>query len=112
MRDESENNRDTLFDKLKILENRITELESAVYAINWVLIEKYHRFFNEYLSTFYEFDEKDLVKFYKQLTIGNEYSEPDIDFEPLGVGQARYGLAFNRNIIWSTILLNSLLTRE
>jgi hypothetical protein len=113
---ESENKVDALFEKIKILEGRIAELESSVYAINWDLIATNQRFFNEYLSVFYEFEDDDLVNFHKHLITGHEFSQPDIDYEPFGVGQARYGLAFNRNIIWSEKVVelfdNFLLNKE
>jgi hypothetical protein len=87
-----------------VTEKILKEQNDRFFILSWDMIFEHRDFFNRFFSTFYSFSERELIEFYKKLELGHEFSSPSIDSEPLGVGQARYGLQYNRNISWTNTL--------
>jgi len=87
-----------------LTEKILKEQNDRLFILNWEIIFEHSDFFNRFFSTFYSFSEGELIDFYKILELGYEFTSPSIDSEPLGVGQALYGLQYNRNISWTTSL--------
>lgn len=116
MQKEKENNKNTSLvpvnsKGLVLLENTfaitakiLEEQKDRIYILNWDLLIDYKDFFNMFFSTLYSFSENELMEYYGKLELGHEFSRPEIDSEPLGVGQAQYGLKYNRNVFWSESL--------
>lgn len=80
------------------------ETNELIYVLDWDKLFEFKNFFNEFFSAIYTFSEKELINYYKKIELGHEFTCPSIDSEPLGVGQARYGLKYNRNVFWSESL--------
>ena len=89
---------------IEITEKILKEYDDRLFLLGWDILFEHNDFFNRFFSTFYSFSEKELIDFYKKLELGYEFTSPSIDLEPLGVGQALYGLQYNRNIFWTTSL--------
>jgi hypothetical protein len=89
---------------IDLTEKILKEQNDRLYILNWDIIFDHSDFFNRFFSTFYSFSEGEIIEFYKKLELGYEFTSPSIDLEPLGVGQARYGLQYNKNISWTTSL--------
>jgi hypothetical protein len=94
-----------LNNSIKITEKIITEYDDRFFLLTWDIFYEHKDFFNRFFSTFYSFSESELITFYKILELGYKFTTPCIDSEPLGVGQALYGLQYNRNISWTTSLI-------
>jgi hypothetical protein len=93
-----------LKNSIVITEKILKEYDDRLFLLSWDILFEHHDFFNHFFSTFYSFSERELIDFYRELKLGYEFTSPDIELEPLGVGQASYGLKYNRNIYWTTSL--------
>ncbi len=87
-----------------VTEKILNEQNDRLFILSWDILFEHRDFFNRFFSTFIAFSEKELNDFYKKLELGYEFISPTIDSEPLAVGQALYGLQYNRNISWTTSL--------
>jgi hypothetical protein len=75
--------------------------EAENFRINWIIMSEHKEFFNELFSTYYSFNESELIKFSDKLSIGSPFLVLDNGATHL---DTIFGLIYNKNILWTANL--------
>lgn len=83
----------------KILKERDSLIKSEI-KFDWGFVFKFKSFFNQLFSTFYDFDENELDKYFGKLEIGS----PHLTDRFYTIQDTIFGLLYNKKIKWTEFL--------